>query len=81
MRRKKYRSVTKYNKNKDYVIILMVITFIVGLLIITLGINIINRAIPIYSYTIEKSDDYKVLLEPNSFYESEILPAGRILCF
>ena len=77
--KRRYRSISKKkNNNKiNYVIIFFIITMIIlGVIFIKLGLDFEKGVTSIYSYTAEKSDDYVVLLKPNTFYASETLPSG-----
>ncbi len=76
MSRSRYRGTIKHNIKIDYIIILIMLMFIIGGMLIKFGMDFSQNGIPIYSYTIERNDNYEVLLKPNSLYESEILPSG-----
>ncbi len=81
MKRIMYRGTIRYYRKINYINILLIIIFVIGIFFIIFGMNFIKKEISIYSYTIEKNDDYRVTLKPNIFYESNILTSGRILCF
>ena len=67
---------TRIIKNTDYINIFFVIAMIIiGIILIRLGINVENNVKPIYSYEAQKKDNYEVLLKPNTFYTSEVLPS------
>ena len=57
---------------KIYIIVFIII--IIGSVFIKVGFNFENKEkSSVYSYTIEKNNDYNVLLKPNIFYEKEKL--------
>lgn len=47
-----------------------------GLVFIKVGLDLGENITPVYNYTVQKSDDYKVLLKSNTFYATETLPKG-----
>ena len=63
-------------KKKKIIITLIITMIIVGITLIKFGNDIEKNQEPIYSYTAEKSDEYEVLLKPNTFYDTERLPSG-----
>ncbi len=64
------------NKKTNCIIVIIIILSILGITLIKYGLQSGNTIIPIYSYTAQKTDNYNVLLKPNTFYETETLPAG-----
>ncbi len=72
IRRTRMKSLRKIN----YIIIFISIIIIVGAIFIKLGLDSRQNTTLIYSYTAQKSDNYEVLLKPNTFYTSETLPSG-----
>ena len=52
------------------------ICIIIGIIIIIIGMQLGKNINPIYNFTIQKNHDYKVVLKPNTFYETETLPSG-----
>ena len=79
--KKKYR---KYKRNSNslmksnYLVVLIVIIMIgIAGVFIKLGMDFDKNLTPLYSYTVEKSDYYEVLLNPNTFYTTKTLPSGR----
>ena len=79
--RKRYRSISKEKFKINYrdlaIILFIVIMTIIGIYFVKLSLDFDKTIKPIYSYTAEKSDDYEVLLKPNNYYTSEVLPSGR----
>ncbi len=79
--RKRYRSISKKRYKINFAdlatILLIVIIAILGIYFIKLGLDFEKNVKPIYSYTAEKTSDYFVLLKPNNYYTSEMLPSGR----
>ncbi len=79
--RKKYRSIKKRKFKMNYmdliIVLLIVIMIVIGILFINLGLDFEKNIKPIYSYTVERDDDYQVLLKPNDYYTSETLPSGK----
>ena len=68
---------TRSINNKDCISIFLVIAMIaIGMIFLVFGLNVGNNVKPIYSYGAQKNDDYEVLLKPNTFYTSEVLPSG-----
>ena len=64
------------NKRSIYTITAFLIMIIMGSAFIKQGLDMEKNMTPIYSYTAQKSDNYEVLLKPNTFYTTEKLPAG-----
>ena len=64
------------NKKSVYTIIAFLIMIIIGSAFIKQGLDMERNKTPIYSYTVQKSDNYEVLLRPNTFYTTEKLPEG-----
>ncbi len=56
--------------------IIAIIMCVIGIFCIIYNFYINKNIAPAYNYTIQKSDDYEVLLKPNNFYENEILKLG-----
>ena len=81
MNRKRYKRSFKNTTNISFkVIFITIILFIIGSILIKLGIDFKGNVSPLYSYTVDKNDDYSILLKPNTFYDDEILPSNRLLC-
>ena len=66
-----YRSIEK--KRINYFAILIIILFIIGGIFIKLGFDYKEEILPIYYYNIEKTNNYEVVLKPNTFYETQVL--------
>ncbi len=49
----------------------------IGIFLINNGLILRENMVPIYSYTAKKANYYEVILNPNTFYESEILPPNK----
>ncbi len=66
------------NNNKKYINIFTVSAVILIMSICSIAYNFyFNKDKEItYNYTIQKNDDYEVLLKPNEFYETETLKSG-----
>lgn len=65
------------NRKIKYLIIFFIICMIIsGCFFLILGYNSEKNIRPINSYTSLKSSNYKIVLKPNEFYESETLPQG-----
>ncbi len=75
---KKYK-INKQNIRKIIIYYLIISAIVVGVIFIKIGFNLEKSQETIYQYTVEKQDDYEVLLKPNTFYESQTLPSG--LCY
>ena len=61
---------------KKYTIIISLIIIILGILSIIIGFNY-TKSIPIiYSYTVQRNTDYEVILNPNEFYDTDILTSN-----
>lgn len=56
---------------------LIIIAIIIGAVFIKFGADYENTINPLYSYEANRNANYEVMLKPNDFYESEILPSGR----
>ena len=64
-------------KRKNYIVTIIISVAVIAIALIKLGFFTESKINPIYSYTIQKNDDYEVLLKPNKFYSSEkLLPGG-----
>ncbi len=64
-------------KYKNYaVIIIATICMLTAYIIINQGVNYEKNIPPIYNYVVNKNSNYEVELKPNTFYETENLPAG-----
>lgn len=78
--KRKYKSFkrTRMKRNKKIlpIILISVIIIIIGVIFVILGINSRQNILPIYTYTAQKTSNYKVLLKPNEFYTTETLPSG-----
>ena len=77
MRKRKYRRSTRMKNIHIRINFIFLIIFLIGILLIKSGMEIKKEDNVIFSYNIEKKDDYKVTLKPNDFYESNTLPSGR----
>lgn len=64
------------NKKDLYTFIVSLILFIIGIFSIFYLLYFHKNDISIYNFSIQKSDDYLVLLKPNDFYQTETLPPG-----
>ena len=64
------------NKRSVYISTAFIIMIVIGSSLIKHGLDMEKNMTPIYSYTAQKSDNYEVLLKPNTFYTTEKLPAG-----
>ena len=69
----KRRMNVEHNKNNNIVILII---FILIVVFINLGMNFKEKTIPVYSYKVQKSDNYEIILKPNDFYQTETLPSG-----
>ncbi len=67
----------KQSKKFYIIVIANIIVTIVGMILLALGLNK-EKNISKYSYEIQKSSDYEILLNENNFYENDILPSGYI---
>ena len=77
--KKRYRCISKLEKNnklKYTIIFIIIIAIIISIAFIEFYIKNKEKSIPIYNYTIKKSDNYELLLKPNDFYTTQTLPAG-----
>ncbi len=77
--KRRYRCKSRMKSNKVNYIIIFAITamFIIGIIFIYFGFNYKDNAKSIYNYTAQRNSGYVVLLKPNNFYTSEILPSGK----
>ena len=77
--RRRKRSFKENNIKINYkVIFIIIIMAIISLIFIKLGLYYEKNIKPVYNYTVQKSDEYEILLKPNSFYTTKTLPSGRI---
>ncbi len=82
MLKKKYKRYFKDSKKSNSITFcLTVITIIIGSIFIYLGITFKEKPVSIYNYTVAKDADYNILLNPNIFYDTDVLPSNRLLCF
>ena len=81
--RKTYKVIRKnrslqIDKIKEFFMFLFVIIMLIlGGICIKFGIDTKNNKKQIYNFYAEKNSDYEILLNPNDFYMTETLPAGR----
>lgn len=76
--RYRFRSRTSENKRIKYITILLAVSLIViSCIFLILGLKFNNSVKPDYSYLINKSSPYEVLLLPNEFYAENILSPNR----
>ncbi len=66
----------KNKKFKNVVKVISVVIIIIGILIIKSGYEYKENIVPVYNYSAQKDSNYEVLLNPNTFYESQNLPQG-----
>ena len=73
-----YRSIKNNDNNKtnNIIVFIIILMVILGVIIIKFGYDFNKNRKSVYNYTVERSDDYRVELKPNTFYASDILPAG-----
>ena len=75
--KRRYRSYRSIEKKKiNYFAVLIIILFLIGGIFIKLGFDYKEEILPIYYYNIEKTDNYEVVLKPNTFYETKVLGMG-----
>ena len=76
-KRYRFRSRMRQNNKINYITIFTLIgTIIVSLVFLKLGLDSKNSINPDYSYSVQKSSPYEVLLLPNDFYVENTLPSG-----
>ena len=79
--KRKYRSINEMKssvKRVNYIsIVISIIMAILAITFIALGSRRNNNTNLIYSYSGQKNGNYEVLLKPNTFYETEVLPSGK----
>ncbi len=62
---------------KKYIIIITsIFVIILGIIFTKIGFNYSKDLIS-YSYEVQKSGDYEIVLNPNDFYDTKVLPANR----
>ncbi len=79
-RRKRYRFRSRKSKNNkiNYITIFtFIVTIVTSFAFLRLGIDSKNSIKPDYSYSVQKSSPYEVILLPNDFYAEKILPSNR----
>ena len=76
-KRYRFRSNRGQNNKINYITIFILIFTIIGSFVfLKLGLDSQKGIRPDYSYSVQKSSPYEVLLLPNDFYEEDVLPSN-----
>lgn len=77
-RRYRFRSRMRQNNKINYItFFILIVTIVSSCAFLKLGLDSKNSIKPDYSYSVQKSSPYEVLLLPNDFYAENTLPSNR----